>query len=291
MASKPKKAAAKAPGKKTSAGKLMQKAKTPKAAAAKPDLLAQTALDVEKLTEKQAHAEVMHLVEDIDYNSFRLGGVLTAIQEKQWFDGHESFRDLVQDKFGVHYRKAMYLVDIYKNLIEKEIPWKAVEGVGWSKLKDLASILTPKNAEAWAKKAKAMTVTQLIEAVKKAKASGKAGSDAIPTDTPKLKRLTFALHEDQAPVVREALDKVKKQTKTEHDTPALVYMCTGFLGGSVSLPDIPESAPAKIDVKAMTIKAKKELLAELMADQGYEVTLKVFEKVNPKIDLDVTVKE
>lgn len=253
----------------------------------KSDLFVEVASEVENLTKAKAFSMVGTLLEDVESNHFRLGGVLSVIQEKSstedsWLDGHSSFRDLVEAKFGVHYRKAMYLISIYQNLVEKQIPWEKVKGLGWTKLSQLAPVLTQKNVDSWAKRAEKMTVLQIIESVKKAKAKG-GGSDAKLGETSTVTTMTFKVHEDQKGTIRKALDKIKKETKTEFDTVALTNMSAAYLGNAITV-DVKEP-------KEQSDKEKKSNMAELMKEIGYEEVLKVFEKCFPKVDLDVTVNE
>lgn len=249
----------------------------------KDDLFAQVAKETEKLTEKQAFAQVQELAADIESNSFRLGGVLAVILSKGYTGEFDNFKSLVQNRFGIHYRKAMYLISIYTNLVEKQIPWSEVKDLGWTKLKELAPILTQKNVAGWAKRAKNMTVLELIDAVRKS--LGK-GSDAT-TKGGGTVTMTFKLHEDQKDTVREALDKCKKETKTDVDSVALANIATAYNGGAVEI----ETKTAKDTGKKVTKKEQVETLRGLMKELGYRETLKAFDKEFPEIDLTVTVKE
>jgi hypothetical protein len=262
-----------------------------KAKVAKNDLFVEVASEVEHLTKAKAFSMVSTLLEDVESNHFRLGGVLSRIQEQSteddaWLSGQTSFRDLVQETFGLHYRKAMYLIDIYRNLVEKQIPWESVKGLGWTKLKELAKVLTPKNVDGWAKRAEKMTVLQIIESVKKAMAKG--GSDAKMGDPSTVSTMTFKVHEDQKDVIRKALDKIKKATKTEFDTVALHNMSAAYLGNAITVEVV--EAEAK-EAKEPTKKDKLASLTTLMTELGHKEVLGVFEKVFPKIDLEVTENE
>lgn len=270
---------------KSTSSKLVEGAKAKTKAKAKDDLFIEVASEVENLTRAKAFTMVDQLVEDVEANHFRLGGILAVIQAKssddeEWLDKKTSFRELVQERFGLHYRKAMYLIEIYTNLVEKQIPWAAVKHLGWTKLKELARILTPKNVKGWADKAEKMTVIQLQEAVRKATAKG--GSDAKEGGTSTVTTLTFKVHEDQKKNIRKALDKGKKEGKTEYDTVALDYIASAYLGNAIS-----------VNVKEIKPKGKKEqaeALKTLMTDMdSYEEVLKVFEKVYP--DVELTVEE
>ena len=274
---------------KTASKSVSEKLVKGAAKAAKNDLFVEVASEVEHLTRAKAFTLVSNLMEDVESNHFRLGGVLSLIQEKSskedsWLGGTTSFRDLVQEKFGLHYRKAMYLIDIYRNLVEKQIPWESVKGLGWTKLKELAKVLTSKNVDGWAKRAEKLTVLQIIDAVKKAQAKG--GSDATMGKPSTVTTMTFKVHEDQKEVIRKGLDKIKKETKTEYDTVALHNLAAAYLGNAITV-EVKETE-AKTP-KEMTKKEKLAALKDLMAEVGYEDVLSVFEKVFPKVDLEVTV--
>jgi len=278
------------------------------AAATKPkasgtvDVLADVAKEVENLTQSKAFSLVEELMQSGGLNEFRLGGVLAMIQDKSaqdggeaWLDGCQSFRDLVVDKFALHYRKAMYLISIYKNLVEKQIPWDSVKGLGWTKLKELAPVLTPKNVDTWVTKAEKLTVIQLIEAIKK---TLNKGSDATNKDTSAVTTMTFKLHEDQKEAVREALDKAKDETKTEFDSVALFNISQGYLGNSVTIggaaaPDeVKPKAKGKKAQAAAELEANKAALKEAMeafGDEGAEEVLGVFGEVFPDVQIEATV--
>jgi hypothetical protein len=112
------------------------------------DEIASTATFVETLNPAQAFKQVPELLENVDQTYFKLGGVLSVIQSNDWHkaEGFESFKAMVETKFGIAYRKTMYLVQIYNSLVEKKIQWSVVSPLGWSKLKELTSVITPENA-------------------------------------------------------------------------------------------------------------------------------------------------
>ena len=105
----------------------------------KKDLIELTVKELENLDKESAYEQVSNLSENIDYNYFRLGGVFSVIQANGWYhdDGYENFRQCVEDKFGVQYRKAMYLIQIYNDLVASGVKWSQVKSIGWSKLKAL----------------------------------------------------------------------------------------------------------------------------------------------------------
>jgi hypothetical protein len=212
---------------------------TKPAAKSAEDVLTGVATEVESLSQKKAFELVGELVDTGGVNDFRLGGVLARIQSQaeteggeEWLNGHASFKELLDKEFSIQYRKAMYLIEIYTALVEKQIPWDLVKDVGWTKLKDLAKVLTAKNVESWVVKAKKLTVMQLQEVIRKAQSKG---GDASEKDTSAVTTLTFKLHKDQKESIREALDKAKEETHTAVDTVALHNICQAYLGNAIEV--------------------------------------------------------
>jgi hypothetical protein len=283
MATKPK---AKSASAKLAGGAGKSKVKS----ASSHDVFMDVAKEVENLPQEKAFAMVRDLSEGAESTLFRLGGVLAHIQSKAsaeggeaWLNGKESFRELIETEFGLHYRKAMYFIQIYTDLVEKQIPWALVSGMGWSKLKELTKILTPKNAESWGKKAEKMTVFQIQEAVKKIL---KPGSDAKDSE---VSSLTFKVHGDQKKAIRDALDKAKEETKTEYDSVALFNISQGYLGNSVTIETVggeSKKSGKPLSEKAQK-KADKEALAALMEKVGVDVVLEAFGDTFPKVDIEV----
>ena len=157
-----------------------------KGKAANADVIFTTAQEVENLTAAKAFTLVDELSNDIEQNNFKLGGALSTIQAKceegdtEFLGDSTSFKELCDSRFALHYRKAMYLISIYRNLTEKSIPYSEVAGIGWTKIALIAPVITAKNVGGWATKAKKLTYNQLAEAVKAKTASG--GKDASETD-------------------------------------------------------------------------------------------------------------
>ena len=203
------------------------------------DVLTVVASEVESLGQKKAFELVDELVDAGGVCEFRLGGVLARIQSQaeteggdEWLDGHASFKELIDEKFSLQYRKAMYLIDIYTNLVEKQIPWDSVKDVGWTKLKDLSKVLTVKNVDTWVAKAKKLTVMQLQEVIQKAQ---NKGGDVSEKETSAVTTMTFKVHTDQKDSIREALDKAKTETHTDVDTVALHNICQAYLGNAIEV--------------------------------------------------------
>lgn len=286
------------PKKSASATLVKGAAKSETGSKTEGDILTGVAQEVESLTQAKAFSLVEELVNSSGINEFRLGGVLAHILDESakeggeaWLDGCDSFKTLLDSRFGIHYRKAMYLINIYKQLVEKQIPWDEVKSLGWTKLKELTPVLTAKNVAGWVKKAEKLTVLQLIELIKKQAAKG---TDATVKEPSIVTTMTFKLHADQKESVRSALDKVKEEAKTEFDSQALHLISLGVLNNSIPIGgDAPVEKPAKKGKAATTSTIDsldpKSQLKHLMKSQGWEVTLELFGELFPSVDLQVSV--
>lgn len=242
------------------------------------DLIAKVALEIENLKEEKAFALVPKLMDSIESDYFRLGGVLAHIQSEGWFmdKGFENFRAYVEDGCGMAYRKSMYLIQIYNGLVASGVSWEKVKSLGWTKLKELSSILTPDNVDGWVATATDMTVLQLQDYIKAQTAgstketSAEKKSDAA--EVKKVSTMTFKVHDDQKATIREALDKCKHETGTEVDTVALEHICLDFLGGESKLKAGP-TLSLKDQMMAMSVEEVLETLGEAFPTLQMEVTL------------------
>ena len=157
--------------------------------------------------------------------------MLKLINDNSWFEGFDYFDDFVYEKYGFQGRKARYLISIYDNLVTKMIPWDKVSHLGWTKLKDLAPIITPENVDEWVAKAEKLTVVELQAAIKALKPE--EGDEKTAKTTDEVVKMTFKLKPDQAEAVTQALAKAKGELHTEYDTVALENICAGYVGGTV----------------------------------------------------------
>lgn len=204
------------------------------------DLIVQLVAEISNMSAEDAISAVPDLLNGADENHFKMGGVLSIIQANKFFktDEFDNFKDFVEAKFGLQYRRAMYWIQIYGSLVESGVPWDKVKDVGWTKLRDLASILTLDNVDEWVARAMDLTTIQLQDAIAKAKAgtlpsSGTEITEAKSTTT----TFTVKVHPDQKETIRSALDKAKKESDTEYDGTALENVCLAYLsGGMVSKP-------------------------------------------------------
>lgn len=245
-----------------------------KEAAVEVDIIVQTAKEIGDLDKETALEIVPDLIDSVDFSYFKLGGVLSAIQDNDWWQGESgSFKEFIQDNFGLHYRKAMYLINIYDKLVEADIPWAKVSGLGWTKLKELADILTAENVDEWVELAKGMTTLNLIAAVKAAKAGELDPSGTTDPDTSGVSTITFKVHPDQKESINQAVEHAMEEAETEFKGVALEAICMNYLAGG------------------STKKTPTPSLTSLMEGKDALEVLEAFEVVFPDVNITVEIDE
>jgi hypothetical protein len=185
----------------------------------------------------QTETEAVNLVKSLfgvgDFALYQLGGIFSKMSDMGWCMGHHDFKTCCDVEFDIQYRKVAYLMNIFRTMEEKSIPWSKVSSVGWTKLKTMVGILTPENVDEWVAKALSVNVTSLVAEVKNAKEtllSGEADNVTPIEDGVVLSTKTFTLHDDQKALLDSALNQVKLASGTEFDSVALELMCQQYLG-------------------------------------------------------------
>lgn len=233
-----------------------------------PDDLTDIVHLVENLKEKDARELVGKLAESAEFTFFKLGGVLSVIQANGWYEPYASFREYVESEHGINYRRATYWISIYNDLSAAKIPWEKVKNLGWTKLKEIAAILTPENVDHWVKIAEQQTTLQLIETVADAKKAGEAGDTKALADQSKVVTTrTFKVHEDQKKTIDAAIAKAKEMSGVQTDTAALEFICLDFIGSA------KKPASLKEVLKQAGVEAAVNALGEAFPDVNFTVEM------------------
>ena len=242
---------------------------------AEVDVIVQTAKEIGALDKQTAFAIIPSLMESVDFSYFKLGGVLSAIQENNWWadTGYGKFSDFIPGEFGLQYRKAMYLIEIYDGLVEADIPWSKVSGIGWTKLKELAKILTTENVDYWVERANNLSTLNLIEEVKAYKANGLSADGTTAPDSTGVSTITFKVHPDQKESILQAIEQALEEANTEFKGVALEAICLNYLAGG------------------STKKTPAPSLMSLMEKTSLESVFETFEAVFPDVDIEVTMDD
>jgi hypothetical protein len=250
-------------GKKKSSAKKKDLALAPKEGEVlDPDVIQDAVHIIENLKKEPALKLIQDLIEQGDVTEFKLGGVLSLVQANGWYAPYASFREFVEKEHGLHYRKATYLIEIYNRLGQSGVPWSKVKSIGWTKLKEIAKVLTVENVDEWVQIASNSNTLTLIDTVK-AHLSKDAPKGEQEQASKTVTTKTFKVHEDQKATIEAALAKARDQGKTSVDTVALELICMDYLGG------------VTIDqkLKAMGLEAAANALAKAFPDANIDVGL------------------
>lgn len=142
-----------------------------------------------------------------------------------------SFEDYCKIELDMEYRKAMFFVHIADKMEELSIPDARAEIVGWSKLKEIIKVATPKNLEKWLTKAEKSNLLEIEEAVRITKRKDSGDKDVPHTTTMK-----FKMGEDVAGIVTDALSEAKTLLDTEDTIQALQMICMDWLENKGKIP-------------------------------------------------------
>ena len=204
----------------------------------------QVANEIEGLKDQASiETEITTVLASEGMNDFRLGGLLLKLLEVGTFNDNSTFKEYIEQRWGVKYRKARYLIELYNGLLKSGIPWEAVAGIGWSKVITLLPVLTKENVASWVEKAKQYNNDTLQGAVKAALAGdGATNPKDADLQASKLKTLTFGVGPDQEELIGEAVKHAMAVGKTEHKGVALELICTEYLGNTTSKTSAPKKA-------------------------------------------------
>jgi hypothetical protein len=226
---------------------------------AEEDLILAVATEVEGLSKTKALNMAQILSETVEVSYFKLGGVLKVIKDNTWFDGATDFDSFVSEQYGFQARKAHYLIQIYTDLVTKQIPWAKVSHLGWTKLKDLSPVLTVENVDEWAAKAEKLTVAELQQVLKGATPAGEAGAKT----TDDFVKIAFKVKSDQAQIITTALAKAKGELNTEFDTVALENICAAYVAGSTGVAQAVDTSSVDAFIKSTDFMTLLGRIAEL----------------------------
>jgi hypothetical protein len=261
------------------AEKILASSKTKKITKTKEeelDYIIKIAQHVENISAEEAIPYAHELLENAEGNYFELGGVLAAINTNGWWEGFgfESFRQFIEAEYGLHYRKAVYLISIYTSLVESSVPWDSIKHLGWTKIKEIAQYVTLDNLEEWVTRAESMTTIQLQEYIKQMVTTTTEG-EPQSTDAATLTTVTFKVHSDQKETIKAAVEKAKAEYGTQFDAVALEHVCLSYLEGSIG------------SKKTVATGITPELLHTL----GVEIVANMFEAAWPGATINIDLPD
>lgn len=121
---------------------------------------------IDTVTQDDALESIKRLTQMESEDWFRLGMVLSSYKKSQ---GDIALKDLIghaSENIQINQRKAYYLINIYDKLVASNITPDKVASIGWTKLKEIAELLTLDNVDYWVKICKENNTSQLIALLK-----------------------------------------------------------------------------------------------------------------------------
>jgi hypothetical protein len=270
------------------------------------DLLLSIKTSLSGMAEEELVTQAHSLHEGIEKDYLTLGGILSRLKENNWLHGHATFRIMAEQEFGIQWRKAEHLVTIYNRLIEESIPWSAVSGIGWTKLRAIARVVTLETLKSWvevASKHNVILLEAIVSEAIKAQANGTPmGAAEVASTTQQVLdnapiSLKLSLHPDQYALISEAIDKIKEESGTEYYNVALQRLAEFYLQGGVDAQKAAPSQPAPTLAETSPEELLKSLLAQpsiqdlivrqVVSSIPPERLLTIFSEVYPDVNLTV----
>lgn len=121
---------------------------------------------LDTVTKEDALESIKNLAQMESEDWFRIGMVLSSYRKSK---GDEEFKSLLhysEENLQINSRKAYYLISIHDKLVESNITPSQVSQMGWTKLKEIAHLLTPDNVDYWLGVCNTHTTKQIITMLK-----------------------------------------------------------------------------------------------------------------------------
>jgi hypothetical protein len=188
--------------------------------------------DIENLTKDDAIARLLELEERHEKTFFEIGGVLSAIQKRKWFDPFASLDEWVENNTALSRSKARALTQIYDSVVTSGVKWAKVKHLEWTKLNAIAGLLDASNADHWIEVASNHTRAKIKQLVQE-HLTGSA--ERKPKGSTATRVKTFKFRDDQIETVQTAIDTAKKMAGAEDDSEALATICKDYAEGRITL--------------------------------------------------------
>jgi hypothetical protein len=167
-------------------------------------------------------AEIQDANRQVESEYLKMAKLLNEAYHRDYFIewGFEDWRSYTENELDIHYRKAMYFVDVWDTVKKLNLPMGQVEKLGWTKMKDLTRVMTEKNAKEWLEKAKKLSTRELTEEVRVTRKKETGRSEG-----PETIKLNLIMGEDEGNIVLDAIEEAKKLTESPNEVVALGMIC------------------------------------------------------------------
>ena len=205
------------------------------------DPMSAFASKIEKVTSRSEVDNIMKCTVNAGgFDLFCLGGAVVRGQElfeskTLEFEGFKSFRQYIEERHGIRYAKAMRAAQIFRRLLDLNLPWSAFESVGWTKILVVLDVVTKDNIKQWLTNAKDMNYLSLKALVELEKHKGEALTEQAPKA---ITTKTFKLHADQKQLLEDGLKKASEETGSAYDSVNLEAVFQSYLGAGLMFTDV-----------------------------------------------------
>ncbi len=175
-------------------------------------------------------------LDDAELNWFHISKAFPQVYDEELYKTkinvstkkpYETFKEYVEQHLGLDYRLAMWRLQNGRAIHQFKISAIKVANLGWSKFKEITSVLRAETTQAEVDKllkaAEGKTFVQVQDMVKKERIE-KAGGVHHRKVTMK-----FSFLDEQASVIEHALNEAKTLSNTENISLALEYICMEWL--------------------------------------------------------------
>lgn len=166
-------------------------------------------------------------IKQIEETWFEISPLLADIYHSDLYQswGYESFADYVEKELCISYRTAMWRVSIGDAIKGFGLSYDDVRGIGYSKMKELASaidaIQSKKEMKETIKKIKDMSYRETQDFVKSIRLRKETIERRVS--------MSFRFLDEQAVIVEKALDTACALAETSNRSLALEYICNEWL--------------------------------------------------------------
>jgi hypothetical protein len=161
--------------------------------------------------------------------------------------GFASWKEYAECELELAPRKAQYLVSIQEwfGRMRPEIQnW--VQGLGWTKAKELVGVVTEENAKDWRNRLDGLSYRDMMSELHRSDDGSGPNPDPLPSGTSnssgdeKPQKKMFSLFSAQSENVEVAIEKAKKMANTEKEGHALDLICSDFLATNAGVDTVSE---------------------------------------------------
>jgi hypothetical protein len=206
----------------------------------------------------EVRKEIDKHVEDISKGYIYLCKLLHEAQRDNLFSywGYETIQQYAYEELGFKERKTFYFISLGRKLEDLGVSSEKLQGIGWTKAKEIIPVLTAENADDWFNAAATSRTKKLIEDVKKARYGDDveddndgydivdrqpAGDDTeygddtedyagVKKDDSLIShKLIFLVQKEEGKIITDAVETAKKLIGTSNPTNALELICQDWL--------------------------------------------------------------